>query len=240
MAFRSLASLISGAYQNVGEFLDAVRKERAFHMTASMHDENPLTRSTEPQTVFDAPSRLQAASRQYFVGTSYLKQQQRADWQHCNRAIQEFGARLVLELRRRQIPAFVHCAYRTPEEQLAAVKRGNSKAYPAQAPHCRGGAVDVIHSIFSWEMNDLEWLFIGKLGKEIADKMGIIVNWGGDWGADWPNKKRGWDPAHWELAGWKDLPGPYAAHDPIRKTPHAIKAEGWTFQKGYSGKRQTS
>lgn len=229
MAFRSVAQLIQGRFNSVSEFLDFLRKERAYHHTAARTGENPLTREidTEPER-FDAPTRLQAASRQYFVGTPYLKQQSRADWQHCPRAIQEFGARLVLEMRRRQIPMFVHCAYRSPAEQTAAVKRGVSKAYPQAAPHCRGAAVDVIHSIFAWEMNKSEWDYIGKIGKEIADKMGIDIEWGGDW--------KFYDPAHFELVGWRDLPGPYEPHDPINKTPHAIKAEGWTYQKGYQNK----
>lgn len=232
MAFRSVSSLISGAFSTVDEFLDHLRKERAFHHTASAYEENPLTRSKEVQTMFDAPRRLQSASRQYFVGTPYVKQQWRADWQHTDRRIQEFAARLVLEMRRRLIPVFTHCAYRTPEDQLAAVKRGVSKAYPAKAPHCRGCAVDIIHSIFAWEMSQAEWAFIGKLGKEIALKMGISVEWGGDWNF--------YDPAHWEIVGWEDMPGPYDPHTAIHKSPHKIKSEGWQYIKGYTGNRTTS
>lgn len=100
---------------------------------------------------------------------------------------------------------YAHCLVRSNEEQYRLWRAGRSKARPGLSAHNHGMAVDVVHSVRHWDLNVYEWGLIGTIGKETARKMNIKVNWGGDWGANWDASppQRGWDPAHWELADWK-------------------------------------
>lgn len=225
------------------DWLEWLRKLRSQRQLATGRDPSLFGAEIAREAPrFDAPERLKAAyAKDYFLSDTYVDQQTRADWQQTDRAIQEFASRFVLECRKRQIPMFVHCAFRSPVEQNAAFKRGASKNPGPIAPHVFGCAVDIIHSRFAWEMTDREWQYLGTIGKEIARKTGIRVSWGGDWGADWSRGKRGWDPAHWELLGWQeigDVPEPDLP--PIHKTPSKVKSEGYNYQAGYTGKRETS
>lgn len=191
---------------------------------------------------FDAPARLRATHpKDFFLSDTYVDQQTRADWQQTDRAIQEFASRFVLQCRKLGVPMFTHCAFRSPAEQHDHFKRHVSKNPGPVAPHVYGCAVDIIHSRFAWNLTDAEWQFLGTVGKECARKMGVAIDWGGDWGADWARGKRGWDPAHWELVGWRDLGGiPDPDMPPIRKTPSMVKTEGYAFVKGYTGARKGS
>lgn len=96
------------------------------------------------------------------------------------------------------IPVFAHCVVRTPAEQLKLYRGGQSKDSPADGmwPH-KGCAVDLVHATRAWNLSSKEWLVLGHVGKEAAKSAGIAIEWGGDW--------KFYDPAHWQLAGWKNL-----------------------------------
>lgn len=126
--------------------------------------------------------------------------------------IVEFEKAFVRELRRRGIPFFAHNMVRTAEEQDALKVAGVSRAGAGFSPHNYGMAVDLIHSIHGWELDRHSWQIIGHIGKEVAERLKIPIRWGGDWDDDGqivlddPNESL-WDPAHWELADWRELAG---------------------------------
>lgn len=164
----------------------------------------------------------------FFTSEMHLKQHDRAVWGYTNPdrpelitakarpEIELFAAHLVEHLRKIGVPMFVHSAVRSMTEQNEAWMRGNSRAKWPRAPHCQGAAVDVVHATFGWALTRGEWAMIGKLGKIVADKLGLQVEWGGDF-------KSLYDPAHWQLSDWdaeiKHLP---TMGIPVRKTPRAI------------------
>lgn len=217
-------------------FLEWLRNLRASRTAATGREAgNPLDDSDLPPhgAKFDVPERLAAHYKNYFIGDQYMAQMVRADWQQTDRAIQEFAARFVLEMRRRDIPVYVNEAFRTVERQKELSGAGFSKLDSARAPHVQGAAVDIVHSRYFWDLTDAEWAYMGKVGKEIARKMGLRIEWGGDW--------KFYDPAHWQLSGWAvDWRHDVTAGDPIRKTPSRIKKEGYQYSAGYTGRRSAS
>lgn len=110
----------------------------------------------------------------------------------------------------RGIPVYAHTIVRTPEQQLQEFLDGDSRDDPRDGlyPH-KGTAVDIIHSIYAWDMSEYEWLIFGEVGKELAIQRGLDMVWGGDWIKKGSNAKVGWDPAHWELRDWRKLCAKY-------------------------------
>lgn len=121
----------------------------------------------------------------------------------------DFIALFYRRMDKRGIPVFAHTVIRTREQQYVEFLEGDSLIDPRkkQWPHM-GTAVDIIHSIHAWNMSDYEWLIFGEVGKELAIQRGIDIVWGGDWKRP-ANKVVGWDPAHWELRGWRELQTQY-------------------------------
>lgn len=169
---------------------------------------------------FDAPQRLQRQA--HFYSPGWLRQQDRANWSGVDPRIQLHAARLIEALQRCGIPAFVHCAMRTKAEQDAAFAAGHSKLQWPRAAHCVGGAVDIVHGVFAWDLSPMEWALIGKLGLDLHNRLmlglpearryGIV--WGGNWSF--------YDPAHWELSDWQRLPLPASTAPVLRQTPRHI------------------
>lgn len=139
----------------------------------------------------------------YFQSEQYLAQQARADWQNTNPLIRKFAGAYIAELRKQGLPFFVLTAFRTPEQQAKEKSEGDSKLGGIRAPHVQGKAVDIVHSVMPYKLTDAEYLQLGELGKKVAQELGIMVTWGGDFGRKHPQQV-GWDPAHWELADWRD------------------------------------
>jgi len=176
---------------------------------------------------FDAPARLMNA--QHLLSNAHLRQMDRANWNGADPRIQEFAGRLLAALRKRNIHFYVFEAVRSKKDQDEYLAKGTSKARWPNAPHCRGGAVDIVHCNYFWDLTTDEWLLVGKLGKDLHDalmrktplKDRYEIVWGGDWRKR-PTDRLGWDPAHWELRDWKTLPvsPPNAEH--IRMTSKAL------------------
>lgn len=166
---------------------------------------------------FNAPFRLRFPSD--LSSTAILRQHDRADWQQTDSRIREFAAYLIEAFRRQGIPLYVHSAFRTAAEQAELVAKGVSKASYPYAPHCQGAAVDIVHSRFHWDMSRDEWQLIGAIGKRVAEQRKIPITWGGDWSF--------YDPAHWELKGWKDSDRIkyLTPQQPIRATPRKLLSE---------------
>lgn len=113
----------------------------------------------------------------------------------------QFNDLLLNRLDKVGIPAWSHCIVRTAAVQAQLRADGFSKV--RFGAHMAGLATDIVHSIYAWDMSPEEWSFFGAIGKELAKQRGIPIQWGGDW----PPlvKGVGWDPAHWQIKGWKAL-----------------------------------
>ncbi|MGV0876666.1 M15 family metallopeptidase [Martelella sp. FLE1502] len=140
----------------------------------------------------------------YFATQKWMDQKLRADRVGASLEILEFERAFVRRLQRVGIPFFAHCVMRSEQEQLERFRAGRSKAPPGKSPHQHGYAVDLIHSVYGWELPrgpdepdvSRAWQLVGALGKEAAKAAEVDVTWGGDWG---------WDAAHWEITGWRKL-----------------------------------
>jgi hypothetical protein len=210
--------LKAGRLKSPSDFLNAVKEARATATKQTNDTGFARFGMTLDDSFFrNVPDNLRAG-KLYFTTEAYLSQQHRADWQNVDIRMQKFAAALVLALRKRGFPFYVHSAFRTPSEQEQLYAKGRSKARFPFAAHCQGKAVDIVHSFHHWGLTRNEWALIGKIGKEVAKRQKLEITWGGDWSF--------YDPAHWELTLWKmdtilDIP----ISEPVRKTASRIMTE---------------
>lgn len=134
----------------------------------------------------------------FLTGPKYREQHSRANRKGAQFDILDFERAFIRRMRKLGVPMFAHCIMRTPEEQDALFVQGVSKARGKQSAHVWGCAIDLIHGTAGWEIPRHAWAIIGHVGKEVANALGLDLTWGGDWGF--------YDPAHWEITGWKTLP----------------------------------
>lgn len=137
----------------------------------------------------------------FLKSPKYQEQQTRASRVGAHPLILEFSDKLVKRCKNLGIPVFPHCIVRTYDDQASVYARGVSRDSPTDGlwPH-RFAAVDIIHGTLGYMDAPViphAWSIIGHLGKEVAHSMGIKIIWGGDW--------KFYDPAHFELEGWKDM-----------------------------------
>lgn len=214
----------SGAIKTLTEFKELIFKARRSHDAPSTAYER-FSDQFQDGIKWDIPARLAFPS--HFNTPENLSQNDRADWQHTDEFLQMFAARLIEALRRRQIPFYVHEAFRTREKQQAAFKRGNSRAQWPRAPHCQGAAVDIVHGIYHWNLTPAEWRLVGILGKDVLARLNASLpknerrnlKWGGDF-------ETFYDPAHWELKDWRNNVRVLDPTKPVHKTPRFILSNG--------------
>lgn len=108
-----------------------------------------------------------------------------------------FMRRLKAEMERYAIPMAFMEGWRTPGRQAELKAQGVSQAGPGSSPHQYGLAFDYVHAVRGWKLSPAEWSQIGAIGKEVARKLDMPIEWGGDW--------RFYDPAHWQVQGWRSL-----------------------------------
>jgi hypothetical protein len=120
----------------------------------------------------------------------------------------EFEKLLIRRMAALGVPMFAHSGIRSAAEQEALFADGVTKAKGGESPHNYGMAVDVVHSVLAWNLTRRQWDLVGHVGKEVAAARGLKLEWGGDW--------RFYDPAHWQLAGWRLLAGKYPFPPPPR------------------------
>lgn len=144
-------------------------------------------------------ARATLMDEQFLKSPRYQEQQWRANRNGAHSDILDFERLFIRHMRKLGIPMFAHNMVRTKDEQAALYVRGVTQAKAGSSPHNHGCAVDIVHGVRAWELTRNEWALIGHLGKELANKRGFKLTWGGDWSF--------WDPAHWELADWKKVSG---------------------------------
>lgn len=160
-------------------------------------------RNADPAKAY--PMAIDAMRNPGFLKTpKYQEQQMRANRVGADPRILEFADKLVRRGALLGIPLYPHTIVRTYDDQMAAWVRGVTRDVPNDGkwPH-RFAAVDIIHGKLGWMDRPAiphAWDIIGHLGKEVAHSMGIKIVWGGDW--------KFYDPAHFELEGWKDMEPP--------------------------------
>ncbi|QCS37273.1 hypothetical protein [Tortoise microvirus 78] len=158
----------------------------------------PLVAVPEPLEVVDYGTALRAIMDGGFLASrKYREQQLRADREGAHPVILDFERAFVRRLAKLGVPMFASEVLRAPERQNELHKAGNSKAKAGQSPHQYGMAVDLVHGVKGWGLDPRSWKMIGHVGKELARQNGWRLTWGGDW--------KFYDPAHWELANWKEL-----------------------------------
>lgn len=139
--------------------------------------------------------------RAFCQSERYTDQQGRADRVGAQPEILEFERLLVRRCRFIGIPMFAHSVCRNGDDQNRLYVKGVSKARAGQSPHNYGAAVDLIHGTKGWNLTRKQWDVIGHLGGQVAKSLTLKIVWGGTWDF--------WDPAHWELANWREIRDAY-------------------------------
>lgn len=132
----------------------------------------------------------------FYSGGRHFELNQRAEWPMAPQELCEFTRKLFIALRRNNLPAYVHTCWRSPELQAELVEKGHSKL--KDGPHLRSAAVDIVHATYNWNAPKVFWDTVGQFGKDIIRANGYGIEWGGGWNF--------YDPAHWQLKNWRDLP----------------------------------
>nr|QJB21556.1 MAG: hypothetical protein [Microvirus sp.] len=175
---------------------------------------------------WEAPERLR--DKAYWLQPRYLRHGEVADWQQCDRRLMRWAAMVVEAARKRDVPLFVHCAFRTRAEQDRLNAEGFSRARWPNGAHNIGEAVDIVHGRFAWDMSPHEWMLIYKLGQECLRKLNaqlprdhrLELEWGGDDGTK--SDRFRWDPAHWEIKDYRRRIRPLEAREPVRYMPRKL------------------
>lgn len=163
----------------------------------------PAPRVDDEGGAFLALERMRALS--YLTPEARRKDELKADWQYVHPGLALWSAYFIKECRKHGIPLYVHTAYRTPADQLAAYERGVSGTRPPRAAHVQGMAVDIVHSRFHWDLTGEEWATLHRIGVNVHTR--LMQAWPAKHrfeikcGIEWRNP---WDPAHWEVVGWQD------------------------------------
>lgn len=132
----------------------------------------------------------------FFTSTKQIKYGVRANWTGADPRIKQFYFHFYRVLRRFNFPVYAHTVFRSPEEQNSLYKAGFSTL--PDGAHQRGAAVDVVHSLYHWNLPPEGWRFLGVVGKHVIRQHSLPIHWGGDW-------QRFPDPAHWQLNDWREL-----------------------------------
>lgn len=135
--------------------------------------------------------------RAYLMGERYAAQQMRADRQGVNMHLLGFYDAFQRQLRALGVPMFAAEFSRSPERQDELRAAGMTKALRGQSPHGYGLAFDLVHSKLGWDLTRQQWTLIGHIGKSVAARGRMKIDWGGDW--------EFYDPAHWQVRGWRLL-----------------------------------
>lgn len=127
--------------------------------------------------------------------TLVYAQRKTKEWHNVHPDIKKFAQAFQKECEKRGIPVWLFETMRTPTRQNELRAQGRSKAKAWGSPHQFGCAVDIVCHTRLWNYSKRQWDLIGIIGKEVARKQNLKIEWGGDWGF--------YDPAHWQLKEWR-------------------------------------
>ena len=161
-----------------------------------------------------------------FTENKALKMHERADWTGVQPELREFYNALYKALRARDFPVYCHSGWRSPQLQKKLFLEGHSTL--KSGPHQRGAAIDVVHLDYHWSMSENAWLYVGLIGENIIRQRSLSIRWGGRW-------KNFWDPAHWELKNWRNLPEVPEHHEKERQMPAGILSARITCKDPFEG-----
>lgn len=171
----------------------------------------------EPASYVDAARSLRAMSTDKKTAPPWSGQEHPHFGVHP--LVLKFARNLEKRLFAFGIEVKIYELYRSNERQNELYAQGVTKARAGQSPHQYGLAVDLIHRTRGWDLTKAEWGIIGAHGKEVARKLGVKIEWGGDWNF--------YDPAHWQLADWKVYAHELEPGTPASSYEFADIAEGY-------------
>ena len=124
-----------------------------------------------------------------------IQKQTETQYEGVHPEIVAFWKAMLQACKARNIPVLAFEMLRDEARQNELHAQGRSKAKGGNSPHQYGCAVDVVHATRYWQLSKKEWDIIGSIGKEVARRRNIKLDWGGDWDF--------YDPAHWQLRNWR-------------------------------------
>lgn len=217
MPFKKLTNFwqryTSGELTSLCDFKNAVAEQKQAEQSDSTSADR-FTGAISDVAAHKGLDRLRA--KHFLTSETMLRYHDRADWQQTQKDIRRFAAGYVEAARKYNVPLYVHSAFRTQADQNYLYKKGRSKAQYPRAAHCQGAAVDIVHGLYHWDLTHGEWERLGMLGHDVARKLSIDITWGGNWSF--------YDPAHWELTGWKNHIRNPPVGEPVRYTPRTLTA----------------
>lgn len=142
------------------------------------------------------------ADKPFLATQKWQEQQWRANRLGAHPIIVEFERVFIKRMARLDVPMFASEVLRSQARQQELFLDGVSKAKAGKGPHPFGLAVDIVHSTKGWNLTKTQWALCGHVGMEVAAQRGLKVQWGG-------NFRSFYDPAHWEVLGWKAVMSDY-------------------------------
>lgn len=136
--------------------------------------------------------------REFCRSQKHGEQQRRAHKVGMSSILLEFEKRFVARMRKLDVPIFMAEGVRTDAEQDRKVLQGVSHVHDSAHEH--GLAADIVHSRLLWSLTREQWELLVTIGEEVATQAGLPVECGHRW-------RKPWDPAHWQVKGWKALVG---------------------------------
>lgn len=107
----------------------------------------------------------------------------------------------IMHLAIKQYDISIVCGYRNAIDQNAAFDSKNSKVHWPNSKHndYPSKAIDIIPYPDGWDSKEQFYFMAGYI-QSIADKVGILIRWGGDWDRDGDlDDQTFMDLAHFEL-----------------------------------------
>lgn len=145
-------------------------------------------------------------NREYCRSQEFERQRWKAERTGAHPSIVHFERVFVTRMAKLGVPMFAFEIWRSMERQKEMYAKGVSNAKPGESPHQYGCAIDLIHGVKLWGLDEKQWQLVHHVGNELATQRGIKLRWGGDWDGDgdiYDNKL--FDPPHWEVANWREV-----------------------------------
>lgn len=134
--------------------------------------------------------------REFCQSRQFQQEQWRAVRKGVSPILLDFERRFVQRMKRLDVPIFCAEAVRTDAEQEKKVLQGVSHVHDSAHEH--GLAMDIVHCRKAWGLTKQQWELLCTIGEEVAAQAGLPVECGHRW-------RDPWDPAHWQVKGWRAL-----------------------------------